>query len=102
MCLNEAFCKVHIGKHMSDRFLVQNDLKQEDALSSLLFNFAIEHTIIKARENKDGLETNQLLFYADDVNLLGERTNTFKKSTESLLEASKEAGWHKKLNKCRI
>jgi hypothetical protein len=36
--------KVHIGKgkHLSDNFPVQNGLKQGDALSPLLFNFALE------------------------------------------------------------
>jgi hypothetical protein len=36
ICLNEAY-KVHIGNYLSDRFLIQNGLKQGDALSPLLF-----------------------------------------------------------------
>jgi hypothetical protein len=42
MCLNETYSKVQIGKHLSDSFLIQNGLKQGDALSSLLFNFALQ------------------------------------------------------------
>jgi hypothetical protein len=42
MCLNEIYSKVLIGKHLSDIFSIQNDLKQGDALSPLLFNFALE------------------------------------------------------------
>jgi sorting nexin-29 len=38
MCLNETYSKVHISKHLSDNFHIQNDLKQGDALSPLLFN----------------------------------------------------------------
>jgi hypothetical protein len=41
MCLNEACSKVYIGKHLSDNFSIQNGLKQGDALSPLLFNFAL-------------------------------------------------------------
>jgi hypothetical protein len=41
MCLNETYSKVHIGKRLSDSFPIQNGLKQ-DALSPLLFNFALE------------------------------------------------------------
>jgi hypothetical protein len=41
MCLNETYSKVHIGKHLSDSFPIQSDLKQGDALSPLLFNFAL-------------------------------------------------------------
>jgi hypothetical protein len=40
MCLNEPYSKVHISKHLSVKFRLQNGLKQEDALlhcfSSLL------------------------------------------------------------------
>jgi hypothetical protein len=42
MCVNEMYSKVHIGKHLSDSFPMQNSLKQGDALSLLLFNFALE------------------------------------------------------------
>jgi hypothetical protein len=45
MCLNEAYTKVRTGKHLSDSFPIQNGLKQGDALSPLLFNFAIEYVI---------------------------------------------------------
>jgi hypothetical protein len=42
MCLNETYSQVHIAKHLSDSFPIQNGLKQGDALSPLLFNFALE------------------------------------------------------------
>jgi hypothetical protein len=38
MCLNETYSKVHIDKLLSDKFPIQNGLKQGDALSPLLFN----------------------------------------------------------------
>jgi hypothetical protein len=47
MCINETYSKVRIGKHLSDNFPIQNGLKQGDALSPLLFNFALEYTIRK-------------------------------------------------------
>jgi hypothetical protein len=37
-------------------------------------------------------ETHQLLPYADDANLLGDNIDTIKKSTETLIDASKEVG----------
>jgi hypothetical protein len=40
MYLNEMCNRVHIAKHLSDNFPVQNGLKQGDALSPLFFNFA--------------------------------------------------------------
>jgi hypothetical protein len=51
MCLNEAYSKVRIGKHLSDSFPIQNGLKEGDALSPLLLNFALEHVIRKVQEN---------------------------------------------------
>jgi hypothetical protein len=42
MCLNETCSKFCLYKHLLDAFPVQNGLKQGDALSPLLFNFALE------------------------------------------------------------
>jgi hypothetical protein len=54
-------------------FLIRNGVKQGDALSPLIFSFVVENVIRRVRVNHDVLKlngTHQLLFYADDVNIL--------------------------------
>jgi hypothetical protein len=75
--------------------LLRNGLKQGDALSPMLFKFALECAIRRVRVNQDGLKlngTHQLLAYADDVNVLAGSIHTLKEKVEALVAATGETG----------
>ena len=90
MCLTETYSRVQVEKHLSD-IPIRNGLKHRDALSPFLFNFALKYTIRRVQVNQDGLKlngTHQLLFHADDVNILGGSICTIEKNPEALVVAS--------------
>jgi hypothetical protein len=77
---------------LSDSFPIQNGLKQGDALSQLLFNFALEYAIRKVQESQVGLKlngTHYLLAYTD---LQEDNVDSIKKNKEILIDASEEVG----------
>jgi hypothetical protein len=80
---------------LSDTFPIQNDLKQGYALTTLLFNFAVEYAIRMIQKNQVEVKlsgTHQLLFCADDVNLLGNNVGTMKKNTQGLIDTNEKVG----------
>jgi hypothetical protein len=84
MCLSKTYSNGCIVKQFYDGCPIQNDLKPGDALSPLLSNFTLEHTVRKVHENQVGLKLNgahQLLAYADDVNPLEDSIGTIKKNS---------------------
>jgi len=95
MSLTETYSRVRVGKNVSDRFPIRNGLKQGDALSPILFNFALEYAIRRVQVNQGGLKlngTHQLLAYADDFNILGGSIHTLKENAETLVTGSREIG----------
>ena len=71
MCLNENYSRFRVDKNLSDMFPIKNDVKERDALSPLIFNFAVGYAILSVQVNQDGLKlsgTHQLLVYAHGIN----------------------------------
>jgi Reverse transcriptase (RNA-dependent DNA polymerase). len=62
-CLDGTRSKVRIENYLSSSFPIENGLKQGDALSPLLFNFALEYAIRKIQETNLGLDMKALIRY---------------------------------------
>jgi hypothetical protein len=86
MCLTETYSRVWVGKNLSDMFPIRNGLKQGEALSPLLFNFALDYSIRRVQINQYGLKsigTHYLLIYADDIDIFRGSLHTVKENAEA-------------------
>jgi hypothetical protein len=83
---------------LSDNFLIQNGLKQGDALTPLLLNVVLEYATSKVHGNQVRLKlngTHQLLVYAGDVNLLSDDKDTIQKNTHASKEVREDVNREK-------
>ena len=85
MCLSKTYSRICVGQFLCEPFPpIHCGLKQGDALSFLLFNFALEYVIRRVQEKRIGMELNGrhlLLVYADDINV-GENSQTIREVTK--------------------
>jgi hypothetical protein len=83
MYLNETYSTARIGKNLSDKFPIQNGLKQGDlyhhSFSTLLCNTPLGATKRPVRDETQ--RDSPDLAHDDDVNTVGENIDTIKKNT---------------------
>ena len=92
-CQNERYSTVRVGKHLSDRFAINNGSKQRDDLSPSILKLAVQYAIKRVRVNQDGLKlngTHQFLVYADKY--IGWKSTSCREKYRNLLFGSKESG----------
>jgi len=58
VCLTETYSEVRVGKNLSDIFSIRKVLKQGDALSPWLLNYALEYASRRVQAIQDGLKLN--------------------------------------------
>jgi len=87
MCLSDHRGRIRIGNNMSYSFEIRSGLKQGYRLSPLLFNFSLEYAILKIKDEKELTLNilNQLLLYADDVDLMGDDKYSIQSNAYVLL-----------------
>ena len=90
---NTLFCnyvstrsKVRIENYLSSSFPIENGLKQGDALSPPLFNFALEYAVKKVQETRYEWHPSGI------VNLIGDDIRTIERNAYVLLNACKDIG----------
>jgi len=91
--LSDPISRVRIGNNMSNSFKIRSGLKQDDPLSALPFNFALEYAILKIKEHKKLLslnDLNQLSVYAKDLYLIGEDIDVLRSNINVLVQACDE------------
>ena len=84
---------MRLGNYLPSSLPIEQGLTQGDALSLLLFNFALEYAVRKLQKTNLELDingTHQVLAFADDVNLLGADIRTIERNADVLLNACKD------------
>jgi hypothetical protein len=61
MCINEAYSRVRVGKRLYGEINVKNGSKQGDALSPLLFNFDLDHVVMRIQGTQGRLKLNSTI-----------------------------------------
>jgi hypothetical protein len=83
--------KIKIARSTSQSFKVATGLRQENALSPILFDLILEK-VVREMNISEGLILGQskigLLAYADDIAIIGENIEIIKKHCKKLMDTA--------------
>ena len=105
MCYRDMRCRVKIEAEVTDHFEVNNGLKQGCALSTLLFNLALEW-VMRQTPVRNGIHLGDAvcdrLAYADDIDFCGESLQDIDESLLHFKTAAKQVGLEISQQKTKI
>ena len=95
MCYTNTKCRVRVGGELTEPFEVVGGLKQGCALSTLLFNLALEWVMRRVPE-REGIQVGEVtcdrMAYADDVDLMSENLGTLSEMVGNFVDAAERVG----------
>ena len=106
MCYSNTRYRVRVGGELSAPFDIRGGLKQGCALSTLLFNLALEwimrHTPLTQAPMRIGEATFDRLAFADDVDLCGEKMEAVAATYQQFKTAARRPGLEINLSKTKV
>lgn len=93
LCNSKTYSKVKFGSELSMAFEIKSGLRQGDAMSSVLFNMALE-SVVREMSNGEAwsLDRGMLFAYADDIIITGNTRTEVQRNMKKLIKASKMMG----------
>lgn len=94
--MTNSKCKVKFNAAISEEFTVNTGVIQDDALSSVLFNIALESVVRRILQSEpQGLNIGhgkQITLAADDIVIIAETEDNLKKTSETLKVEARKIG----------
>jgi len=93
LCNSKTYSRVKFGNEMSTAFEIKNGLRQEDAMSPILFNTELESVIREISNGEErSFDKGLILAYANDIIITGNTRTEVQMNVKKLMKASKNMG----------